>query len=74
MLPVNPSKWWFPLKGPPGSCLHPLLSASKKGMDCKAMADLWSRKLFDRGNHSEVLIHGMGASITKALHVTQDEG
>ncbi|CAJ1367533.1 unnamed protein product [Effrenium voratum] len=30
------------------------------------------RKLFDRGNHSEVLIHGMGASITKALHVTQD--
>ena len=29
------------------------------------------RKLFDRG-HSEVLIHGMGPCITKALHLTQD--
>ena len=31
-----------------------------------------SRRLFDREGHREVMIHGMGASITKAIYVAQD--
>ncbi|OLP83958.1 hypothetical protein AK812_SmicGene35220 [Symbiodinium microadriaticum] len=30
------------------------------------------RRLFDREGHREVVIHGMGASITKAIYVAQD--